>query len=79
VIVPVLAVPLLDFVPDQPPPAEHEVGLFVADHEIVELPPVEIADGLAEIVTTGTGGMDTTSGIFEAVPVPPAFEQLRLK
>jgi hypothetical protein len=77
-IVPVFADPATDCPPLHDPLAVHEVGLFVADHEIVELPPVPMLVGLAEIVTTGEADgppppatLATTAVLAE--PVPPEF------
>ena len=69
--------PLLALAPTQEPLAVHDVGLFVADQEIVEELPDVIDIGLAVIVTTGAGGKLTTSGIFVTLVVPPAFVQDR--
>ena len=45
-------VPLVAFVPVQPPPAVHEVAL-VADHLTVEILPEVMLVGLAENATVG--------------------------
>jgi len=68
--VPVLAGPFVAFAPDQSPLAVQAVGLFVADHDSVELPPAVIAIGLALKLTTGAGG-NVTLTVAERVALCP--------
>jgi hypothetical protein len=49
-----LAFPLVALVPDQPPPAVHDVA-FLLDQVSSELAPETILDGLAASVTVGAG------------------------
>lgn len=78
---PVDCVPLAPLLPLQPVPlAVQEVGLLVALQLMVELLPVPIDVGDADIVTTGGEVVvpELTLTLVLAEPVPPAFEQLRL-
>ena len=54
VMAPVVWLPLAAFDPLHDPPAEQELGLFVADHAMVAVPPVVIELGVKDILTTGT-------------------------
>src|ERR1700744_3219857 len=47
--------PLVPFVPDQPPPAVHEVAL-AEDQVAIEFPPAAMLVGLAENETVGVAG-----------------------
>lgn len=64
--------------PAQSPLAVQLVGLLVAVHVRVELPPVVAVIGFADKATTGAGGTDTVSGTLTAEPVPLALVQVRL-
>ena len=58
-------VPLVGFVPLQPPEAVHEVAL-VEDQVTVEILPDVMLGGLAEIVTVGSGvGVGVGEGLAE--------------
>ncbi len=80
VITPVLCEPFADFAPvhDALPLAVQLVGLFVADQVRVELLPVPILLGLADIETTGGLAAVPLVAVTPvvALPVPPAFVQL---
>lgn len=60
-----LSLPVAAADPLQSPDLVQDVGVFVADHATTESPPVEIADGVAVMVTTGAvtiaGGMTFTA------------------
>ena len=84
-IVPVLALPLAPGEVTQllvVPPAEHEVGLFVADQLTVAALPVLIEFGDTDIVTTGGDEAvppePTLSVVVALLLVPPAFVQVKL-
>ena len=75
-IAPVVCVPLVVLLlPLHEPPAVHDDGLLVADHDIVALLPVLILVGDTEMFTTGIATTDT---VVEADPDPAALEQLRV-
>lgn len=83
-LTPVLVEPFaLGFVTQVPadPLAEHDVGLFVALHVIVALLPVPMELGEIDIDTTGgdVAFPDVTFRLADALPVPPAFMQVRVK
>jgi hypothetical protein len=66
-------VPLVAFVPDQPPEAVHEVT-FVEAQDRVELPPLEMELGFALKLTVGAGC--TTVTLADWVALPPAPVQV---
>jgi hypothetical protein len=69
-----LSVPLVAFVPLQPPLAVQEVASAL-DQDSVEEPPRGIAVGLAERVAVGAGGVTVTVVLAGAL-VPPVPEQV---
>ena len=64
-------VPLVAFVPVQPPEAVHEVAL-VEDQVSVAFCPDTIVDGAADKVTVGTVGALTTVTVLLPEAEPPA-------
>jgi hypothetical protein len=72
---PVDWLPLVAFVPVQPPLAEQEVA-FVLVQLSVDAPPLATEVGVATNVTAGGGvGPALTETVAEAVPVPPLPRQ----
>ena len=63
-------VPLVAFVPLQPPAAVHEVAL-VEDQVTVEILPDVMLVGLAENVTVGTGVCDVATDAEQVAVAPP--------
>jgi hypothetical protein len=76
---PVFCVPLALFDPVQSPEAVQEVGLLVALQINDELEPFVVVIGLAVNDTTGGGGRVTLRVTLLAKPVPPSFEQVKVK
>jgi hypothetical protein len=72
-----VALPLVDCPPDQPPDAVHDVA-FVLSHESCVLVPLATLDGVAERLTVGAGAAVTVT-VFESVPVPPTPVQVSVK
>jgi hypothetical protein len=70
-----LCVPLVAFVPVQPPLAVQEVAL-VLDQVRVELLPGSIVVGIAVSVTVGTAAAVTVTVALVGEVVPPAPEQV---
>ena len=68
--VPVLCVPLVLFVPLQPPEAVHDVA-FVELHVSVEAAPLAIEVGFAVSVTVGAGTTVTVAVATLLVPPTP--------
>jgi hypothetical protein len=66
---PVACVPLVDWLPDQPPEAVHELAL-VADHDKVEALPLITVLGLALSETVGAAELTLT--VADCVALPPA-------
>ena len=73
---PVLALPLVALLPDQPPEAVQLVAL-VEDHVSVELLPVEMLVGLALSETVGTGA--DTDTVTDCAAEPPAPVHVNVK
>ena len=71
VIAPVLVLPLVVSLPDQPPEAVQAVAL-VEDQVNVELPPLATLVGLALIETLGGGADTVTVADWDAEPPAPA-------
>jgi len=71
---PVLALPLVDLLPDQPPEALQLVA-FVEDQLSVEAEPVVTVPGVAPRVTVGLAGEDTLT-VTDLVALPPGPLQL---
>jgi hypothetical protein len=69
------SVPLIASAPVQPPLAVQEVA-FVLDQVRVELPPEEMAVGLADSVTVGAAGFTVTVAVWVAA-APAAFVTVR--
>ena len=67
--------PLIASAPVQPPLAVQEVA-FVLDQVRVELPPEEMAVGLADSVTVGAAGFTVTVAVWVAA-APAAFVTVR--
>jgi hypothetical protein len=70
-----VALPLVDCPPDQPPDAVHELA-FVLVHASCVLAPLATLDGVAVRLTVGAG---TTVTVFESLAVPPVPVQLKVK
>ena len=70
-----LSVPLIASAPVQPPLAVQDVA-FVLDQVRVELPPEEMAVGLADSVTVGAAGFTVTVAVWVAA-APAAFVTVR--
>jgi len=62
-----VAVPLVDCAPDQPPDAVHELALLLV-HESCVFAPLATVVGVAVKLTAGGA---TTVTVFESLPVPP--------
>jgi hypothetical protein len=71
----VLWEPLTGSLPDQPPEALQEVA-FVADQVRVEVAPLSMVLGLAEIVTAGAAVVTDT--VADCAALPPAPLQVRV-
>jgi hypothetical protein len=72
---PVVALPLMSFVPLQPPEAVHEVALVLL-HVRVDVPPDATLVGLAVSFTVGAGDVTVTVAAAAAGSVAPAPEQV---
>lgn len=71
---PLVAVPLADCPPDQPPDAVHDVALLLV-HDSWVFPPLVTLVGFALRLTVG-GGLAVTVTVFESLPVPPTPMQV---
>jgi hypothetical protein len=74
--VPVLALPLVALVPDQPPEAVQLVA-FVEDQLSVEAEPLFTVPGFALRVTVGLAGAETLT-VTERPALPPGPLQVRV-
>lgn len=68
---PVLTEPLAAFAPDQSPLALQLSGVLVVDQVRLDEPPIVTDIGLADKLTTGFGGNETTSVAVRFALVPP--------